>query len=549
MTDDDHYQPWLRNQPGRTGGLARPAPLPTVPARPTKDDGAPFPASEVPAPAPRATAETLSADELLARPIPLPTVATPMQTGTAKRWLGAARAGLDRFTNWTIRLGERADVPARIERLELPRRLSVAATAVRRTVSAGAARSGEAARTAMTAAERAGEAAAPKIRTAASQARDGLVRGASEAKSGFSAGATKAGEAARRLVEATPPLVLPGAGRTVPAGPPESQLEKLLAEEALAAEARPRTISKAGGGGLPLFADVRQDSGGPAIEDAALIGSGDEAATRPQPAGLAIDGVSNSGATSQPAATAAPRSFSGWWQHRASWAAGAIILALGGYAAGATWGNGVGRTTATEAVVRNYLMTHPEILPQAMEQLRRNEAAARVGTLGDTIGKPFSGAWAGAADGDVTLTVFTDYACTFCRASVPDIDRLLREDRRLKIVFRELPILSADSEAAARLALVAAQRGKYMAVHRALFAAGTPDRAARIAVAASAGLPDDAATLENAGINRELAANVAMARQLGFEGTPSWVVGTQVLSGAVGYDKLRAAIATARAAQ
>ena len=148
----------------------------------------------------------------------------------------------------------------------------------------------------------------------------------------------------------------------------------------------------------------------------------------------------------------------------------------------------------------------------------------------------------------MTLTVFTDYACTFCRASVPDIERLLREDRRLKIVFREMPILSPDSEAAARLALVAAKRGHYMPVHRALFASANPNAAARSAAATRYDVPNDSAALNTAAITRELQDNIALARQLNFDGTPSWVVGDEVMNGAQGYDKLREAIARARAA-
>jgi protein-disulfide isomerase len=113
-------------------------------------------------------------------------------------------------------------------------------------------------------------------------------------------------------------------------------------------------------------------------------------------------------------------------------------------------------------------------------------------------------------------------------------------------VFRELPILSQESEAAARLALTAARSGRYMDVHRALFASGNPNAAARSAVGQRFMIAVDAATLNNPAITGELRANVALARELGFDGTPSWVIGDKVLTGAVGYDALKAAIAAAR---
>ncbi|MFM6853756.1 MAG: DsbA family protein, partial [Sphingopyxis sp.] len=235
-----------------------------------------------------------------------------------------------------------------------------------------------------------------------------------------------------------------------------------------------------------------------------------------------------------------------WISHPATWILGGLALLSGGYTIGSLWGGG-GNRAATEQIVHDYVMAHPEIIPQAMEKMAADRAAGTINSMRARIERPYSGAWAGAADGDVVLTVFTDYFCTYCRASVPDIDRLLREDRRLKIVFRELPILSADSEPAARLALLAAKSGRYMAMHRALFATGNADRAARSAAADAQGINANVVTMNEAAISRELESNVELARALNFDGTPSWVVGNRTLTGAVGYDALRQAIAAARA--
>src|SRR3546814_11261012 len=95
------------------------------------------------------------------------------------------------------------------------------------------------------------------------------------------------------------------------------------------------------------------------------------------------------------------------------------------------------------------------------------------------------------ADGDVTLVVFTDYACGFCRASVPDVDRLIREDKRLKVVFRELPIIAPQSRDAAIMALAAARQGKYDAFHHAMFQASSLEPAAIAAAVAKAGIVTD----------------------------------------------------------
>src|SRR3546814_20456139 len=102
--------------------------------------------------------------------------------------------------------------------------------------------------------------------------------------------------------------------------------------------------------------------------------------------------------------------------------------------------------------------------------------AKAIDAIRPALEKPYAGAWAGNADGDVTLVVFTDYACGFCRASVPDVDRLIREDNRLKVVFRELPIIAPQSRDAAIMALAAARQGKYDAFHQSMFQASSPNR-------------------------------------------------------------------------
>src|SRR3546814_19005535 len=98
-----------------------------------------------------------------------------------------------------------------------------------------------------------------------------------------------------------------------------------------------------------------------------------------------------------------------------------------------------------ETVVADYIKANPQIIPEALEAQRDREIAKAIGAIRPALEKPYAGAWAGNADGDVTLVVFTDYACGVCRASVPDVDRLIREDKRWKIVFSALPIILPQS--------------------------------------------------------------------------------------------------------
>jgi protein-disulfide isomerase len=183
--------------------------------------------------------------------------------------------------------------------------------------------------------------------------------------------------------------------------------------------------------------------------------------------------------------------------------------------------------------IRDYVLAHPEIIPEAMKKLEVQTAARTLSRHRAALEAPFAGAWAGAARPDVTLVMFSDYRCGYCRASLPVVDRLLAEDKGLRVVWREIPILGPQSEVAARAALNAATKGRYLAVHRSLFATGTSD-------VPPADTPE---------IAREIAANIAIARDLGISGTPSFVIGGQLLQGAVGYDALKRAIAQARAAR
>jgi protein-disulfide isomerase len=198
--------------------------------------------------------------------------------------------------------------------------------------------------------------------------------------------------------------------------------------------------------------------------------------------------------------------------------------------------------------VRAYLLQNPEVLQEAMERLRLKQVAAQIAPHRKAIETPYAGAWIGAKDGDVTLVQFFDYACGYCKASLPDVERLVREDPKVKVVFRELPILSQESEVAARASLAAAEQGRFAAFHDAMYAAGRPGPDTIAAAVRTAGL-DQAklqAAMDTPRAEQELGQNIELARTLGFTGTPSWVVGNQVLSGAVGYDALKKAVAEAR---
>ena len=203
-----------------------------------------------------------------------------------------------------------------------------------------------------------------------------------------------------------------------------------------------------------------------------------------------------------------------------------------------------GDRKATEEIVRAYILEHPEIIPEAMNRLQARESGKAVNSNRAAFETPYGGAWAGAADADVVLVEFFDYACGFCRKSNADIDRLLAEDKKLKVVWRELPVLGQDSVNAAQVSLAAANQGKFRAFYDALFAAGRPTEASIGAAARSAGVTPAPAS---PAMRAEIEKNYDLARTINASGTPTFVVGGQVLQGAVGYEALKQAIAEARA--
>jgi protein-disulfide isomerase len=199
---------------------------------------------------------------------------------------------------------------------------------------------------------------------------------------------------------------------------------------------------------------------------------------------------------------------------------------------------------AIESVVRDYILEHPEIIPQAVDILQGREDARQLASISDEVHTPFPGAVLGNPKGSVTLVEFSDFACGFCRKSVDDINVLIARNPELRIVVRELPILSPDSVEAARMALAAAEQGKYAQFHRAMFTAGRPSPDTIEAAAKQAGLDLEKAreAAKSRRVQQELDRNLAFARQLGFSGTPSWIAGEKLIAGAIGADNLQEAI-------
>jgi protein-disulfide isomerase len=196
-------------------------------------------------------------------------------------------------------------------------------------------------------------------------------------------------------------------------------------------------------------------------------------------------------------------------------------------------------------IVRQGLLSDPKILSDTVDALRDAQYEPVLAANRAAIETPFRSSWKGAAKPEVTLVEFFDYACPYCKASNPAVDRLLQEDKGLRVVYRELPILGPDSVTAARLSLAASKVGRFAQFHDALWAAGRPAPETIATAAQQSGIP--AAPPQDPEIEGELNRNMKLAGELGATGTPLFVVGDRVMNGAVGYDTLKDAIAKARA--
>jgi protein-disulfide isomerase len=207
-------------------------------------------------------------------------------------------------------------------------------------------------------------------------------------------------------------------------------------------------------------------------------------------------------------------------------------------------------------VVREYLLQHPEVLVEAIQKLEAKEEAERNDQAKSAVASKktelFADATApvgGNKAGDVTIVEFFDYNCPYCKTVAPALKKAIEADGKVRLVYKEFPILSPESEVAAKFALAANLQGKYVPFHDALLARkGKADEAGAVEVAKSVGL--DLAKLKTDMAKPEIAdaikKNRMLARELNMRGTPAFVIGNEVVGGAVDLEEFQAKIADAR---
>lgn len=209
-----------------------------------------------------------------------------------------------------------------------------------------------------------------------------------------------------------------------------------------------------------------------------------------------------------------------------------------------------------KSLVLEAIRENPEIVLEAIDILERERAAAQATSAAEVLDRWRDALEAdpnapvlGNPDGDVTVVEFFDYNCPYCRRVKPEMEALLDADSNVRVVYREWPILGEGSIFAARAALASREQGKYEEFHWALMGMnGRAEEASVLRVAREVGLDIEQLRedMESDAVEAHIADSMELTQALGFNGTPSFVIGDALLPGFVEADALREAVETAR---
>lgn len=209
-----------------------------------------------------------------------------------------------------------------------------------------------------------------------------------------------------------------------------------------------------------------------------------------------------------------------------------------------------------EDIVKRIIKEQPRLILDALQEMRQREEAeaqARalqaVKTKRDEIIKDPSAPVAGNPDGDVVVVEFFDYRCPYCKTVAERVIDVVKKDGKAKVLFKELPILGPESVFASRAALAAHRQGKYIEYHVALMKVRERlTDAITLRIAADVGLDVEKLKKDMGSpeISRALEKNSDLAEELNIRGTPAFIVGDQLVPGAIDAETLTKLIADAR---
>jgi len=204
---------------------------------------------------------------------------------------------------------------------------------------------------------------------------------------------------------------------------------------------------------------------------------------------------------------------------------------------------------AVEQVVEQYIRAHPEVIEQTLQALQakreveerervRNLIATRQAELLNDPNSPVSG----NLKGDVTVVEFFDYRCGYCKRVAGTVTQLQQEDPNVRIVYKDYPILGEASVLAARAALASKAQGKHLAFHEALLASEEEmNQETILGLATAVGLDTKKLQrdMESPSIQTTIERNRTLARELGINGTPGFIIGTELVPGALDLKDLK----------
>jgi protein-disulfide isomerase len=211
-----------------------------------------------------------------------------------------------------------------------------------------------------------------------------------------------------------------------------------------------------------------------------------------------------------------------------------------------------------EKIVRNYLLENPEVLFEAIDRMKSKEEGQRLVKMKDKAKSHLTALYAepdplvaGNPKGDVTIVEFFDYRCPYCRKVKKTVADLLNQDGNIKLILKEFPILSPESELAAQVAIAAAAQGKYWDVHMAFMGAEdlAGERIFQLAKEAGADIERLKADMKNPKVGKRLSETQSLAGAIGIDATPTFFIGDEPLTGAQSLEELKKAVAAARKAK
>lgn len=215
-----------------------------------------------------------------------------------------------------------------------------------------------------------------------------------------------------------------------------------------------------------------------------------------------------------------------------------------------------GETQAIERIVRDYLVANPEVMLDVLTALEAHQEAAQkeqqrqaIAELAATLYDDPKSFVAGNPDGDVTIVEFFDYKCGYCKRAVDSLMKVVEEDGNIRLILKEFPILGEESVKASRAAIAALEQDRYLEFHLGLLRSkGSLDDDKLFRIAEESGLdPDRLRTdMNDPEVERVIDRSYELASRIGIDGTPAFIIGDELVPGALSARRLTELVAEAR---